>query len=437
MEQSRKATWGWALYDWANSAFATTIMAGFFPIFFKHYWNSGVDANISTARLGFGNAVASLLLALMAPLIGAIADYNDSRKRFLLFFAYLGVMSTACLFFIPSGEWLLAVIMYVVAVMGFSGANIFYDSLLPFVAPKDKRDYVSGLGYALGYLGGGLLFLLNVLMVTKPSWFALKSETLAVRYSFLSVAIWWGVFSIFPAIWVPEPTTTGRRLNPSNRFHGIFSGVSEVITTVKKIAKSRNILLFLTAYWLYIEGVDTIVRMAVDYGMSIGFDSKILISALLITQFVGFPATIGFTGLSRYLGTKNSIFAAIAIYVLITLWGIFMRKSFEFYILAILIGLVQGGIQALSRSYYSRLIPEEKSGEYFGFYNMLGKFAAIVGPALVAVSVLVARKLLVIARVHEGNISNITEIASRCGIASLLILFGAGAALLIFVKDHE
>ncbi len=437
MEQSRKATWGWALYDWANSAFATTIMAGFFPIFFKHYWNSGVDANISTARLGFGNAVASLLVALMAPLIGAIADYNDSRKRFLLFFAYLGVMSTACLFFIPSGEWLLAVIMYVVAVMGFSGANIFYDSLLPFVAPKDKRDYVSGLGYALGYLGGGLLFLLNVLMVTKPSWFALKSETLAVRYSFLSVAIWWGVFSIFPAIWVPEPTTTGRRLNPSNRFHGIFSGVSEVITTVKKIAKSRNILLFLTAYWLYIEGVDTIVRMAVDYGMSIGFDSKILISALLITQFVGFPATIGFTGLSRYLGTKNSIFAAIAIYVLITLWGIFMRKSFEFYILAILIGLVQGGIQALSRSYYSRLIPEEKSGEYFGFYNMLGKFAAIVGPALVAVSVLVARKLLVIARVHEGNISNITEIASRCGIASLLILFGAGAALLIFVKDHE
>ncbi len=437
MEQSRKATWGWALYDWANSAFATTIMAGFFPIFFKHYWNSGVDANISTARLGFGNAVASLLVALMAPLIGAIADYNDSRKRFLLFFAYLGVMSTACLFFIPSGEWLLAVIMYVVAVIGFSGANIFYDSLLPFVAPKDKRDYVSGLGYALGYLGGGLLFLLNVLMVTKPSWFALKSETLAVRYSFLSVAIWWGVFSIFPAIWVPEPTTTGRRLNPSNRFHGIFSGVSEVITTVKKIAKSRNILLFLTAYWLYIEGVDTIVRMAVDYGMSIGFDSKILISALLITQFVGFPATIGFTGLSRYLGTKNSIFAAIAIYVLITLWGIFMRKSFEFYILAILIGLVQGGIQALSRSYYSRLIPEEKSGEYFGFYNMLGKFAAIVGPALVAVSVLVARKLLVIARVHEGNISNIAEIASRCGIASLLILFGAGAALLIFVKDHE
>ncbi len=437
MEQSRKATWGWALYDWANSAFATTIMAGFFPIFFKHYWNSGVDANISTARLGFGNAVASLLVALMAPLIGAIADYNDSRKRFLLFFAYLGAMSTACLFFIPSGEWLLAVIMYVVAVIGFSGANIFYDSLLPFVAPKDKRDYVSGLGYALGYLGGGLLFLLNVLMVTKPSWFALKSETLAVRYSFLSVAIWWGVFSIFPAIWVPEPTTTGRRLNPSNRFHGIFSGVSEVITTVKKIAKSRNILLFLTAYWLYIEGVDTIVRMAVDYGMSIGFDSKILISALLITQFVGFPATIGFTGLSRYLGTKNSIFAAIAIYVLITLWGIFMRKSFEFYILAILIGLVQGGIQALSRSYYSRLIPEEKSGEYFGFYNMLGKFAAIVGPALVAVSVLVARKLLVIARVHEGNISNIAEIASRCGIASLLILFGAGAALLIFVKDHE
>ncbi len=437
MEQSRKATWGWALYDWANSAFATTIMAGFFPIFFKHYWNSGVDANISTARLGFGNAVASLLVALMAPLIGAIADYNDSRKRFLLFFAYLGVMSTACLFFIPSGEWLLAVIMYVVAVIGFSGANIFYDSLLPFVAPKDKRDYVSGLGYALGYLGGGLLFLLNVLMVTKPSWFALKSETLAVRYSFLSVAIWWGVFSIFPAIWVPESTTTGRRLNPSNRFHGIFSGVSEVITTVKKIAKSRNILLFLTAYWLYIEGVDTIVRMAVDYGMSIGFDSKILISALLITQFVGFPATIGFTGLSRYLGTKNSIFAAIAIYVLITLWGIFMRKSFEFYILAILIGLVQGGIQALSRSYYSRLIPEEKSGEYFGFYNMLGKFAAIVGPALVAVSVLVARKLLVIARVHEGNISNIAEIASRCGIASLLFLFGAGAALLIFVKDHE
>jgi len=437
MNKTSKAIWGWALYDWANSAFATTVMAGFFPIFFKEYWSSNVNINVSTARLGFGNAVASLLVALLAPVLGAVADSGNSRKKFLISFAYLGAASTALLFFVQPGKWFLAVLIYVVAILGFSGANIFYDSLLPFVAPKNKRDYVSGLGYALGYLGGGLLFLLNVAMVLKPSSFGLSNEISAVRISFLSVATWWGFFSIFTAAWVPEPVMLdSTKKSGTGRFR-IISAFSEVISTVKDIKKSRNIMLFLLAYWLYIEGVDTIIRMAVDYGMSIGFDSKILITALLITQFVGFPSTLGFAKLSDYFGTKATILLAIAIYSFITLWGAFMKRSLEFYALAILIGLVQGGIQALSRSFYSKLIPKDKSGEYFGFYNMLGKFAAIIGPALIGVSVLLSRKVIIGMKLYHGAPGKIAEVASRWGIASLLILFVAGATLLIFVKDNE
>ncbi len=436
MKNSKKAIWGWALYDWANSAFATTVMAGFFPIFFKEFWNNGVDVNVSTARLGFGNAVASLIVALLAPVLGAIADSGNTRKRFLIFFAYLGAAFTAILFFIPQGKWLIAVLVYTMAVLGFSGANIFYDALLPFVAPKGKSDYVSGLGYSLGYLGGGLLFLLNVMMVLKPSFFGIDGEISAVRLSFLSVALWWGFFTIFTGIWVPEPISTDQAPLPVTTL-SVLAGFSKVLTTIKIIKKSRNIALFLIAYWLYIEGVDTIVRMAVDYGMSIGFDSRILITALLITQFVGFPATLGFAKLSNYMGTKNTILLAIAAYALITVWGAMMKRSIEFYALAILIGLVQGGIQALSRSFFARLIPRENAGEYFGFYNMLGKFAAIIGPVLVAGTVIITRKIIIATKLYEGYPQRVGEIASRYGITSLLLLFITGAALLIFVKEQD
>ena len=434
MNKEKKAVWGWAMYDWANSAFATTVMAGFFPIFFKQYWSYGVDVNVSTAQLGFGNSIASLLVALMAPVLGAIADKGSARKKFLIFFAYLGVLMTACLFLVGKGEWAWAIFVYAMGIVGFSGANVFYDSLLPTVAGKDNVDYISGLGFAMGYLGGGLLFLINVLMTLMPEKFGLADSAEAVRYSFISVAIWWGVFTIFTMLWVPEEKTAGASREGGNF---IADGFRQIIGTFKKVRHLKTIFLFLLAYWFYIDGVDTIIRMAVDYGMSIGFASNDLIIALLVVQFVGFPSALVFGKLGQKWGVRKAIYLAIGIYMFIVVWGTMMTVKQEFYILAVMIGLVQGGIQALSRSYYSRLIPREQSAEYYGFYNMLGKFAAIVGPALMGVVGLIARRLLMPPTPTPGQIEHVSQLASRWSIGSVLILFLIGAILFYFVDEEK
>ncbi len=434
MNKEKKTVWGWAMYDWANSAFATTVMAGFFPIFFKQYWSYGVDVNVSTAQLGFGNSIASLLVALMAPVLGAIADKGSARKKFLIFFAYLGVLMTACLFLVGKGEWAWAIFVYAMGIIGFSGANVFYDSLLPTVAGKDNVDYISGLGFAMGYLGGGLLFLINVLMTLMPEKFGLADSGEAVRYSFISVAIWWGMFTIFTILWVPEEKTAGASREGRNF---IADGFRQIIGTFKKVRHLKTIFLFLLAYWFYIDGVDTIIRMAVDYGMSIGFASNDLIIALLVVQFVGFPSALVFGKLGQKWGVRKAIYLAIGIYMFIVVWGTMMTVKEEFYILAIMIGLVQGGIQALSRSYYSRLIPREQSAEYYGFYNMLGKFAAIVGPALMGVVGLIARRLLMPPTPTPGQIEHVGQLASRWSIASVLILFLIGAILFYFVDEEK
>ena len=284
MQKNRKAIWGWAMYDWANSAFATTVMAGFFPIFFKKYWSYGADVNMSTAQLGFGNALAGLLVAFMAPILGAIADRSGARKSFLIFFAYLGVLMTAALFVVQKGQWALAIIIYGFGIIGFSGANIFYDALLPHVSPEDTIDYVSALGYAMGYLGGGLLFLINVMMTLMPEKFGLADAGQAVRYAFISVAIWWGGFSLFTIFWVPEKKHPKVQNAFGNAVRGAFH---QLLGTIREIRQLKTLFLFLAAYWCYIDGVDTIIRMAVDYGMSLGFDSNDLILALLMVQFIG------------------------------------------------------------------------------------------------------------------------------------------------------
>lgn len=574
-----RRVFGWVMYDWANSAFATTVMAGFFPVFFKSYWSAGADVNQSTALLGFANSIASLLVAMLAPVLGAIADQSSGKKRFLIFFAYLGVLMTGCLFMVQFGYWLAAIILYVLGTVGFSGANIFYDSLLPDVADEKKIDYISAKGFALGYLGGGLLFLLNVLWVLKPGLFGLPYEVeapvaeqlhqnstvirladdidfsipgdremakatvtssftspfhivvqetditgdelilkvdfpggvnpdyiekivsfgeyrkadireilvdkqlviienltrklsgdetaeftiknpiqyrsfgtgtlqgviglenhfdhitiksdflappiefLSIRISFLSVALWWAIFTIPLILFVKESRV--RRDEP-RAIDYIKRGFGQLQHTFHKVKHMRVVFLFLMAYWLYIDGVDTVIRMAVDYGMSIGFPSNALILALLITQFVGFPAALVFGKLGERWNVKYAIFIAIAVYLAVTAWGVMMTKVIEFYVLAIVIGLVQGGIQALSRSYYSRLIPKDQSAEFYGFYNMLGKFAAIFGPAIIGSVGLLVRKL--------GYSANI---ASRAGIASISILFIIGAILLHFVDEER
>jgi len=407
---TRRSTYAWAFYDWANSAFATTVMAGFFPLFFKQYWNAGVTDTVSTFRLGMANSIASLIVVLGAPLLGAIADHMDKRKGFLLLFSALGVVMTGALYFVAAGDWQLAALCYVLAVLGFSGGNLFYDALLVFVARPTQLDRVSALGFALGYLGGGVLFAVNVLMVLHPDWFGLADKSAAVRVSFLTVAVWWAVFSIPILVSVheartPQPTRLGAALR---------QGFSQLRHTLREIGRLPQTFLFLLAYWLYIDGVDTIIRMAVDYGLSLGFPSNSLIIALLITQFVGFPAAIAFGRLGERIGARTGILIALAVYVAVTTWGAFMNQVWEFYMLAVVIGLVQGGVQSLSRSLYARLIPAGRSAEFFGFYNMLGKFAAVLGPILM------------------GWVGVMTG-SPRLGILSVLVLFVLGALLLLKV----
>jgi UMF1 family MFS transporter len=422
------------MYDWANSAFATTVMAGFFPIFFKQYWSYGTDVNLSTAQLGFGNSLASLFVALMAPILGAIADKGSVKKKFLLFFAYLGVLMTAGLFLVQQGQWALAIFIYAMGIIGFSGANVFYDSLLPGIVGEEKIDYVSSFGFAMGYLGGGILFLVNVLMTLMPQKFGLPDAAAAVRVSFLSVALWWGLFTLFTIMWVPEKKSSAK-LESGENF--ITAGFKQLAGTLKKVRHLKTVFLFLLAYWFYIDGVDTIIRMAVDYGLSLGFESNDLIVSLLIVQFVGFPAALVFGKLGEKWGVRKSIYLAIAIYMGITIWGTMMTHKNEFYILAIAIGLVQGGIQALSRSYYSRLIPKDQAAEYYGFYNMLGKFAAIIGPALMGVVGLVVRRMIMPPSPTAEQLIQVGQQASRWGIASILILFIVGAVLFYFVDEEK
>jgi UMF1 family MFS transporter len=434
LAKNRKAIWGWALYDWANSAFATTVMAGFFPIFFKQFWSAGADVNVSTAQLGFGNSIASLMVAIMAPILGAIADKGSAKKKFLVFFAYLGVLMTAALFLVQEGQWIWAIFIFAMGIIGFSGANVFYDSLLPGIVGEEKIDYVSGLGFSMGYLGGGLLFLINVLMTLMPQKFGLPDAAAAVRVSFLTVALWWGLFTLFTIFWVPEKKITSADNNGESI---VVAGFRQFVGTFKKIRHLKVVFLFLLAYWFYIDGVDTIIRMAVDYGLSLGFESTDLIVALLIVQFVGFPAALVFGKLGERWGVRKSIYLAIAIYMGVTVWGTMMTDKMEFYILAVAIGLVQGGIQALSRSYYSRLIPKNKAAEYYGFYNMLGKFSVILGPVLMGLVGLIAKRILMPPAATPEQVITVGQLASRWGIGSILILFIVGAILFYFVDEEK
>ena len=416
MELTRQK-FAWAMYDWANSAFATIIIAGFFPVFFKQYWNAGVTVTESTFRLGLVNSIASLGIMLMAPVLGAIADHLGRRKGMLLLFAALGIYLTGALYLVGAGNWVLAACFYAVALLGFSGSNIFYDSLLPFVSRAEDVDRTSALGFSLGYLGGGILLGICVLLTRNPAWVGQESTQDVIRLSFILVALWWMLFTLPLVFFVREPD--GHVQEPSKSV--LFAGFRRIGKTFHEIRRLRNVWLFLLAYWLYIDGVDTIVRMAVDYGLSLGFDQKSLLLALLITQFTGFPAALAFGHLGDRYGTKTGIFLALGIYIMVTVHGALMTEVWEFYFLAFAIGLAQGGIQALSRSMYARMIPAGRTAEFFGFYNMMGKFAAILGPFLMGWMA-----------ASTGN--------PRAGIMSLLVLFMVGAVLLIFVsaeKDAE
>lgn len=400
----------WAFYDWANSAFATTVIAGFFPLFFKQYWSQGTPVTESTFWLGFGNSFASLVIVVLAPLLGAFADAGGLHKRLLGSFALLGILATAGFFLVAEGQWQWAIALYVIAIIGFSGANVFYDAMLPMLTRPAERHSLSALGYALGYLGGGLLFLVNVLMTLKPDWFGLADAAEAVRIAFLSVAVWWLVFML--------PLLTGVREQQAASPDGLsmHASLRTLKQTVARLRALPNVWLFLVAYWLYIDGVATIIRMAVDYGMAIGLPSNSLIVALLMVQFIGFPATLVFGRIGDRYGAKRGLWIGLWAYVIATFFAVFMNSVIEFYALAVVLGLVQGGVQSLSRSLFSQLIPEERNGEFFGLLNMLGKAAAVIGPLMVGV-----------VAATTGN--------SRLGLLSILILFFLGMWFLRKVEE--
>ncbi|MFT5893998.1 MAG: UMF1 family MFS transporter [bacterium] len=409
-QHTKKSQLSWAFYDWANSAFATTVIAGFFPLFFKQYWSAGVEATTSTFWLGLGNSAASFLILLMAPLLGSIADSSGTHKRLLAFFAGIGIVATATFFMIGQGQWNWAISVYVLAIIGFSGANVFYDALLPSLTTKTDLHRLSALGYSMGYLGGGLLFLINVAMTLKPHWFGLADATAAVRFSFLSVAIWWFVFTL--------PILIGVRSQAPTSSNGIHLGLefSKLWSTLHSIRNHKNLWTFLLAYWLYIDGVATIIRMAVDYGIAIGLPSNSLIVALLLVQFVGFPATLVFGRIGQRYGAKTGLWIGLWAYAIATVCASFMSNVTQFYVLAAVLGLVQGGVQSLSRSLFSQLIPAGKDGEYFGFLNMIGKSAAVLGPLLVGVV--------------AATTNN-----SRIGLLSILLLFLSGMWFLRKVEE--
>jgi UMF1 family MFS transporter len=406
----RRSVVGWALYDWANSAFSLTVVTAFVPIMLAEYWSDGVDSTVTTFRLGMANGAASLIVAVSVPIIGAVADQLGNRKGLLAIFAALGIVMTGSLFFVAQGQWPIAVACYVMAVIGFAGSNSLYDALLVDISPASHFDRISAFGYALGYLGGALLFTVNVIMVSSPASFGLASEVEAIRLAFVMVAIWWAVFSLPLLFWVRE--------SPHARAPKPFGQVIESLkTTLRGIRGHRNLGLFLIAYWLYIDGVYTIIKMAVDFGLSQGLSMQDLIRAILITNFVGFPAAMLFGRIAFKWGTKLALCAGLTIYIAVTFAAVFITTATQFYLLAISIGLVQGGVQSLSRSFFARLIPEEHSAEYFGFYNMLGKFSAILGPVLAGVVALVFN-------------------SQRLGILSILILFVSGFLILLKVEQE-
>lgn len=370
-------------------------MVGFFPIYFKQYFSYGIDPATSTAWLGLGNSAASLVVFVLAPLLGALADAGNMKKRLLLCFACIGMGMTAALAFVDKGQAHVAIAIYGASVVGFLGANVLYDSLLSAVARPRHYQRVSSLGYALGYLGGGLLFLFCVLLVTMPQTFGLDSAATAIKAAFLLTALWWLVFSLPLMLFVKEPRYNQALLAHEDSDAGersprsvLVRGFMELSGTLRKIRKLPVVLLFLLAYWFYIDGVQTVAVMAVDFGLNIGLESNDLITALLVIQFLAFPCTLLAYGLAARFGVKPVLYILIGVYLVVTVAASGMTTSNEFYLLAVFIALAQGGLQALSRALYARITPARYAGEFFGFYNMFGKFAAMLGPLIVSASAL-------------------------------------------------
>jgi len=377
----------WAMYDWANSAFVTTVIAAVFPIYYEKVAAAGLSASLAIFRYGMATTIALAVVAVLAPVLGALADVASAKKGLLALCQGIGIAATAGMFFIYRGDWSLALALFVVGNIGISGAFTFYDSLLPHIARKDELDQVSTAGYALGYLGGGLLLALNLLWIQKPAWFGLADSEAASRLSFLSVAVWWLLFSIPLFRRVPEPPAAygGQREGDAGGL--VAASFRRLGQTFRELRRFRQAFLMLVAFLVYNDGICTIIRMATLYGSQIGIAQGDLIMALLLVQFAGIPFSFLFGRVAAWVGPKRAIFFSLGVYLVVAILGYFMRTALHFYLISILVAMVQGGSQALSRSLFAAMIPRQKSSEFFGFFAVFEKFAGIIGPFVFASAV--------------------------------------------------
>jgi MFS transporter, UMF1 family len=406
----------WAMYDWANSAVQCTIITAVFPIYFASVAGADLPPAVATERFATATTLALVIVAVMAPILGAYADYAGAKKRLLAVFLAIGVSATAAMFFITRGEWQFAALLFIIVNIGVSASFVFYDSLLPHIAGPDEMDRVSSAGYALGYVGGGLLLAINLAWILKPALFGLGDAGVASRLSFLSVAVWWLVFSIPMFRRVPEPAVRPQNLHG----HGgpIVTSVRQLVVTLRDLRRYRQAFLMLVAFLIYNDGIGTMIRMAGPYGKEIGLPENALITAFVMVQFVGIPFAFAFGWLAGRIGAKTSIFVALIVYVAISIVAYYMTTAWQFFLLSFLVATVQGGSQALSRSLFASMIPPEKSSEFFGFFGVFEKFAGIVGPALFAITVRATG-------------------SSRNAILSVIAFFVVGASLLWMVDVEE
>ncbi|MGM0640411.1 MAG: MFS transporter [Thermotogota bacterium] len=402
----------WVLYDWANSAFSVAITTAIFPLFFKAYAASDLPNNVSTAYWGYWNSMATFIIALLAPILGTIADYKNRKKRFLAFFWIMGITGTGLLSMINEGQWVMALTIYVISLVGFSGANVFYDAFLVDVTTDERMDWISSSGFAWGYLGSTIPFIISIVFILKPSMVGLSGDIAAQKLSFVITALWWGIFTIPLLLNVKQKNF----IPPSSTV--IKDSFERLGKTIGNIKNNKNIFIFLIAYFFYIDGVGTIIKMATSYGADVGIATNDLLIILLVTQFVAFPFALIYGKLAHKVSAKFMLFIGIGIYTILTIYAYFINSTFDYWVLAMLVASSQGGIQALSRSLYGKLIPKEKSAEFYGFYNIFGKFAAVLGPFLV------------------GFFSQISG-SSRTGIISIVVLFVIGGLVLTRVKERR